>query len=157
MSPTLVSRLNAFWRWLPFPEMTVLVLALFIIKEQFPFSNFPMYSNINDEADVVYVTNQNDEPLAMKALFKTSSGTAKKSFNTELKKLTNPHGRPSEEATPLERAQAGKTLLDMLVSRLEKPVLPQGTTALRFYRRTFKAGESGVGNKDALKLAEVTL
>jgi hypothetical protein len=157
MSGSFKTYLNIIWEKLPFPQMTVLVLALFIIKEQFPFSNFPMYSNISEEADVVYVTNQKDEPLAMKALFRTSSGTSKKKFNTELKKLTNPHGRDSEHATPEELQQAGQIVLSSLVADLERRAVPSGTSALRFYRRTFRAGSGNVGQMPAEKLAEVTL
>ena len=157
MASPITSRLRAIWAWLPFPEMTVLVLALFIIKEQFPFSNFPMYSNIDVEADVVYVADQKDAPLPMKAVFKTSSGTSKKMFNTEVKKITNPKGRDSDDATEEELKQAGQIMMDTLMKRLEKGALPQGTTALRFYRRTFRAGETGVGDHPPIKLAEVTL
>ncbi|MBL9113489.1 MAG: hypothetical protein JNJ83_00665 [Verrucomicrobiaceae bacterium] len=157
MSAPIPTRLRALWHKLPFPEMSVLVLALFIIKEQFPFSNFPMYSNISEEADVVYVSNQNDEPLAMKSLFRTSSGTSKKKFNTELKKLTNPSGRNSEDATLEERQKAGKVVLDALMADLERKAIPAGTVALRFHRRTFRAGDGGVGAIPSEMLAEVNL
>ncbi len=157
MASSFGSFLRVLWSKLPFPEMTVLVLALFVIKEQFPFSNFPMYSNIDAEADVIYVANQQDEPVAMKPLFKTSSGTSKKMFNTELKKLTNPSGRDSSQSTPEERMQAGKALLETLRGRLVKKAIPGGTTALRLYLRTFQAGESGVGQRRAELLAEAAL
>lgn len=157
MSAPTKSRLASFWERIPFRPMTVMVVALFLIKEQFPFSNFPMYSNIDDKADVVFVANQKDEPLAMKALFKTSSGTSKKMLNTEIKKLTNPTGRDSEQATEAELKQAGKAVLDTLKTRLITKAVPPGTTTLRFYRRTFHAGETGVGDHPPILLAEVTL
>lgn len=156
MSAPLKTRLATIWQNIPFREMTLLVLALFIIKEQFPFSNFPMYSNIDDKADVVFVADQNDKPLPMKALFKTSSGSSKKMLNTEIKKLANPHGRDSADATPEEVRAAGKAVLDTLMTRLRREAVPPETTTLRFYRKTFRAGELGVGKETPELLAEVT-
>lgn len=155
MSATFKTRLATIWRNTPFREMTLLVLALFIIKERFPFSNFPMYSNIDDKADVVFVTDQNDKPLPMKAVFKTSSGSSKKMLNTEIKKLTNPHGRDSADATPEELQAAGKAVMVTLKERLRRDAMPPETTMLRFYRKTFRAGELGVGKETPQLLAEV--
>lgn len=149
--------LMTLWSRIPFPAMLVLVLALYLIREQFPFSNFPMYSNISEEADVTFVTDQNDKPLAMKALFKTSSGTSKKMYKKELGSITSQTGRDSEEATAEERARAGKAVLDMLMPRLISKAVPPGTTALRFQVRTFRAGVKPDGGEAPEKLAESTL
>ena len=64
-----IRRLSPHPAWFrpPFPAMLLLVLALYLIREEFPFSNFPMYSNISEEADVTFVTDQNNQPLPMKA------------------------------------------------------------------------------------------
>jgi hypothetical protein len=134
--------------------MLVLVLALYLIREEFPFSNFPMYSNISEEADVTFVTDQNDQPLPMKALFKTSSGTSKKMYKKELGTITNSSGRDSDHATAEERLQAGKAVLDMLMPRLIHKAVPPGTTALRFYVRTFRAGVGPEEGPAPEKLAE---
>lgn len=140
MLPNYGKPLRMLWLRLPFPAMMVLVLALYLIREQFPFSNFPMYSNISNEADVVFVTDQNDQPLPMKALFKTGSASTKKTYKKELAELTNPAGRDSDHANAEERAAAGREALALLTSRLVRKAVPEGTTALRFHVRTFRAG-----------------
>ena len=150
--PTLLRRL---WQHLPFRAMTLLVAALYVIREEFPFSNFPMYSNINEEADVTFVTDQNDQPLAMKALFKTSSGTSKKMYKKELGTLTNRQGRDSDHATPEERALAGQAVLNTLMTRLIHSAVPADTTALRFQLRTFRAGIDPERSSKPEKLAEL--
>ncbi len=132
--------LRRVWRRIPFPALMLLVLALYLIREQFPFSNFPMYSRISEEADVVFVTDQDDQPLPMKALFKTSSATSKKMYKKELAEITNPLGRDSELATAEERRQAGAEVLDLLNGRLVQRAVPEGVTALRFQLRVFRAG-----------------
>lgn len=152
--PSLPRRL---WQRLPFRAMTLLVLALYLIREEFPFSNFPMYSNISEEADVTFITDQNDRPLAMKALFKTSSGTSKKMYKKELGTLTNRQGRDSEHATAEERAKAGQAVLDLLMTRLITAAVPPGTTALRFHVRTFRAGVVPEAGAAPEKLAEAVL
>jgi hypothetical protein len=157
MEATSRQPLQTLWSRIPFPAMLVLVLVLYLIREQFPFSNFPMYSNISEEADVAFVTDQNDRPLAMKDLFKTSSGTSKKMYKKELGTITNPSGRDSEHATPEERAQAGKAVLDILMPRLITKAVPPGTTALRFQVRTFRAGVSPEQGSPPERLAESAL
>lgn len=151
-----IRRLSSRQAWFrpPFPAMLVLVLALYLIREEFPFSNFPMYSNINEEADVTFVTDQNDQPLPMKALFKTSSGTSKKMYKKELGTLTNAQGRDSDHATAEERARAGRAVLDMLLPRLIAKAVPPGTTALRFQVRTFRAGVAPEEGPAPERLAE---
>lgn len=137
--------------------MTLLVLALYLIREEFPFSNFPMYSNISEEADVVFVTDQNDQPLPMKALFKTSSATSKKMYKKELAEITNPLGRDSELATAEERRQAGAEVLDLLAGRLIRRAVPEGVSALRFHLRTFRAGVDPDEGPPPERLAELPL
>jgi hypothetical protein len=154
MDATCCQPLRRLWAWIPFPAMTLMVLALYLIREEFPFSNFPMYSNISEEADVTFVTDQNDKPLPMKDLFRTSSGTSKKMYKKELGALTNAAGRDSEQATAQERAQAGKAVLDSLTPRLIRKALPPGTTALRFQLRTFRAGVHPEAGPAPEKLAE---
>ena len=137
--------------------MTIVGLLLLGIKEQFPFSNFPMYSKVSEEADVVYVADQKGDPVSMRRVFKTGSGTAKKMFRTELTKLASKSGRDAETATAEERAATGKLIMDILKGRLNAKAVPEGTTGLRFYLRTFHAGETGVGEHPPELLAEVSL
>jgi hypothetical protein len=137
--------------------MMLLVLSLYLIKEEFPFSNFPMYSNVSEEADVTFITDQNDNPLPMKALFKTSSGSSKKMYKKELGTLTNASGRDSDHATAEERALAGRAVLDSLLPRLISKAVPPGTTALRFQLRTFRAGVDPDNGPAPEKLAEQSL
>lgn len=156
MSASCCQLLRRFWAAVPFQAMTALVLALFVIKEQFPFSNFPMYSRINEEADVTFVTDQNDQPLPLKALFKTSSATSKKMYKKELAAITNPAGRDSDHATAEERAQAGRAVLETLSTRLIAAAVPPGTTALRFHVRTFRAGSDPDDGPPPERLAELS-
>lgn len=132
------ANLKRWWLKVPFRHMAALVLALLIIGEQFPFSNFPMYSNFGTDADVMYVTDQNDQPISMKPLLKTSSSSAKKRYKKELSNVCKKSGRDIEEATAEERQKAGAITLKSLVDDLDNRRLPAGTSELRLYQRTFE-------------------
>jgi hypothetical protein len=87
-------------------------------------------------------------------LFKTSSGTSKKMYKKELGSITSQTGRDSEQATAEERAKAGKAVLDSLMLVLVSKAVPPGTTTLRFYVRTFRAGVGPEEGPAPEKLAE---
>ena len=136
--PDFLSRCRSWWLRLPFRHMTALVIALYVIKEQFPFSNFPMYSNFDNEADVVFVTDQADQPVPMDRVFRTGSAATKKVYKGELATLVNPQGRDTNDATLEERSKAGAVVLKGLKKRIKDGSLAEGTTGLKLYRRTFR-------------------
>ena len=152
----MINRLRAFWPKVPFRHMTVMVVALFVIKEQFPFSNFPMYSNFDTEADVVYIADQKGSPVSMDAVFRSGSSTAKKAYKKELGKLTQPSKRDTKEATADERAAAGKIVLGDWYSNMRKERLPAGTTAIRIYRRTFELKNGKLSDEEIAWKADGT-
>ncbi len=152
--PALRARLTSWWRRVPFRHMTAVVLALYVIKEQFPFSNFPMYSNFDNEADVVFVADQTGAPLAMDDVFRSGSSTAKKAYKKELGKITKPTGRDSKVASPSERAAAGAVVLGDWHSNMRRDRLPKGTTAIRLYRRTFELKDGRLADDTPELLAE---
>lgn len=153
----MIDRLRAFWLWLPFRHMTALVVALFVIKEQFPFSNFPMYSNFDNEADVVYIADQNGKPVSMDEVFRSGSSTAKKAYKKELGKLTSKDKRDTRDARAPERAAAGRIVLDDWYANMRRNRLPAGTTAVRLYRRTFELKDGKLGDDTPELLAEKAL
>ena len=79
--------LRTFWERLPFRHMTVLVVALFVIKEQFPFSNFPMYSRFEPETYYVYVTSEKGDIVPVGPMFGRSISDVKKAYDRKLSNL----------------------------------------------------------------------
>lgn len=146
--------LRALWFRVPFRHMIPVVIALFIIKEQFPFSNFPMYSNFDTEADVIFVTDQKDAVLPMDKVFRSGSSTAKKAYKKELGKITAKTKRDTKEATAPERAAAGKIVLGDWAATVKPGSLSAETTALRLYRRTFELVDGHLSDKAPELLAE---
>ena len=153
----LIPFLQRFWERLPFRHMVALVVALFLIREQFPFSNFPMYSNFDTEVDVIFVTNQSDEPVPMDKVFRTGSAATKKTYKAELSEIVNPQGRDTADSRLEERQQAGSVVLEGLKKRIKPGVLVEGTSALRIYRRTFRLEDDTFLDEAPERLAEVSL
>lgn len=151
------AQLRRWWLKVPFRHMTAVVVACYIIGDEFPFSDFPMYSNFDTEADVYYVTDQRDKPVAMKRAFKTPSSGTKKRFKKELGKIVNPAGRDTKQAQPEELARAGRIVLATLVEDLRPASLPEGTTSVRLYRRTFRMEDDKLSDDKPELLAEQTL
>ena len=103
--------LKANWPWL-LAACLAIAIALIGIGDQFPFSPFPMYSNIDSSADVLYVTNRKDEPLAISSLFDVGSAQAKKRFEKEL--LAVAETRDYEKATKEQVNLAARSFLQQL-------------------------------------------
>ena len=157
MRASLPAPILALWNRVPFRHMTVLVIVLFVVKEQFPFSNFPMYSNFDTEAGVIFVTDQNDQVVPMEKLFGTKSAQTKKTYLGEVGLLTNPQKRDTTTATAAERAAAGKVVLAGLVKRIRPKAIPPGTKALRLYLRTFMLKDRVLSDAAPERLAEQSL
>ena len=155
MSVSLPPRLAAVWQRLPFRAMLLVVLFLFIVKERYPFSNFPMYSNVDEEADILYVTDQADAALPMDAVFRTGSGTAKKMYKKELSTISKAAGRKLETATPEDRAAAGRAVMATIVERIRPKAMPASVSQLRLYRKTFRLKDGRLAHLEPERLVEL--
>lgn len=137
------------WQKVPFRHVLAATLFLFVVKEQYPFSDFPMYSHMDNESDVLYITDQTDRVLPMEKLFGTGASTQKKEFISELKAICNPKKRDTRDALPEERSQAGAELMKELFPRLKRHNLAklenaESITGLRMYYKVFSINDDGV-------------
>ena len=110
--------------------LVVIALLLQWIGEEFPFSNFPMYSNLSTKSDYLYLTNEEDQPLGCQSIFNLKTDVLKKMYNARLKELK---GKSLDAADG--RRQAGrKTLADLSSRQTEKVLQIVGVGGLRLYR-----------------------
>jgi hypothetical protein len=159
MSPHL-SKMKTFWQRVPFRHVLAATALLFFVGEQYPFSDFPMYSHLDKESDVFYVTDQDDRVLPMEKLFGTSSSTQKKVFITELKDICNPKKRDTRDALPEERQEAGNELMDKLYPKLKRHHLAAvggEVKALRFYYKIFTIDAGKIASGKPQLVAERAL
>ena len=67
---------------LPFKPMLVITAACLLIREQYPFSNFPMYSSFSDSTYYVYLADGSDQPLSTYHAIGVSTATLKKKYES---------------------------------------------------------------------------
>lgn len=115
----------------------LVALALYVIKEWYPFTHFPMYSRLEPSATVVFVTDQENRPISLKRAFGYASSNAKKSFNARLEKAAAKHGRRWTENHPDDWAEAGKEMLEFFAERKDDRFL-KGVSELRFNLRVLE-------------------
>lgn len=121
-------------RRLPLALMITMVCVLYLIGDEYPFSNYPMYSNFDEEALVFFISDANGTPLKMRKVFDKSSSDAKKIYKTHLRRLSMDAGIQMKDA-PLElRRAAGRTVLDQFLKEHKRADFMEhtaGVTALQ--------------------------
>jgi hypothetical protein len=148
MSETIAS---AGWKH-TLPHWAVVVLMALLIPfltrhtekpgEFYPFSNYPMYSSFEPETYYVYVTDGQDQPVAMGITFGIAASDVKKAFDRKLDAAKKAVGGKVRKANlPLEtQAQAGREVLDWLKDNAPNEQKPRIAKlhALRLYRMDLK-------------------
>ena len=142
LSPMALSFLKRLWRALPLRLTLVLVLLLWIAKENYPFPHFPMYSNFTDFDYVVFVADQNGDALPLEYVsLGTRTARLKKQYNglvnKERKKLKTESGTPRKQDLTIEqRRPAGEEALNWLWSTVQSKSTKrlEGVTELQLYQ-----------------------
>ncbi|MEP6955701.1 MAG: hypothetical protein ABI883_02660 [Chthoniobacterales bacterium] len=130
--PPLPLRLRTFLRWLPCKPLLCLTCACLLLEEQYPFSNFPMYSSFHNETYYVYLANGADEPLPTLTLFGKTTPTLKKIYDGEMRLHMRRLHRRRKELTTEEK----RTIGSLVLRRLKASAAPLGSTfpdVLRLY------------------------
>lgn len=117
-----------------------LTVANLLVREQFPFSNFPMYSRFSERTFYLYITNESDEPIPFRHFSFTSTGLAKVYLSIIWA------NQPKANVTKMSPAQledAGREVVQYLKSRPRKRTDVAGFEALRLYQvnLTLRAGQ----------------
>ena len=92
--------------WLPFILLTA---ACLLIEEEYPFSNFPMYSSFSRETDYVFLATETDQPLPSAPTIGVGTATLKKMFKSELRIARRERGK-SADVTESKRVAAERLL-----------------------------------------------
>jgi hypothetical protein len=109
--------LRSIWnllRRIPFREVWLSVGLLLLVGESYPFSNFPMYSGLDEESVYFVVRTGHGETLPYATSFRSRSSFVPKALKTESRKLEKA-GLTHEAA----RVQAGQKILMYLLERAE--------------------------------------
>lgn len=111
--------------------MLVVITLSLLLQEFYPFSRFPMYATFSPETYYVFLSDGEDQPVAVKRHFRYSVPKLKKMFNTRYRLLKQRRGTAGTDADLQREAAAG--LLAFLLRDGRKD--PEKTFAgLRLYR-----------------------
>ena len=125
------------WRRIIFHPLMILpgfiVITQKAKEKAYPFSNFPMYSNPSEWDDYIYLTDGQDQPLAVQPFTGVSTAKLGKIFNTEMKKHGLKQSIQKRNAPPDIEAAVGREVLTKARRWAEnrRRPLPQPT---RLYR-----------------------
>lgn len=104
--------------FLPLIVMIALSLA---VKEFYPLSAFPMYSNLNNGAHYFYLETTDEKPIALKPTFGISGSDLKKKYHAYLDEIGEEKGiKDAYTLGKEEQWEAGQRLLSMLEERAKK-------------------------------------
>jgi hypothetical protein len=152
-------RAVAFLRGIPFREVVASVAVLLFMGENYPFSNFPMYSSLSAEATVLFFTDAKDNVMAFRDDFATSSDEVRKILRNKRQEANRTALAEGETATE-ERIdkQATAALLRQLLGSLEY-VFPARRDeirrkGLRLYEISYRKTPDGM-ETDKRLLAEI--
>ncbi len=107
------TRLRAFLRH-PASLLAWFTLFSVIVKEQYPFSHFPMYSGFEDKTWYLYFETADGEPLQAKRVFKNTVARCKKRYGSLTKNYMEEHDKRHEELTPADHEAIGGQLIEEL-------------------------------------------
>jgi hypothetical protein len=114
------ARLARFCRH-PASVLVWFVLFSLLVKENYPFSHFPMYKGFEDHTYYYYVASEN-QPLAAKPMFKVSVPRIKKLHGNLMEALADERddGTRAYQLGPEGEAEAGRRLLDQLRAQMSE-------------------------------------
>ena len=103
---------------IPFFGVFALALLMQATKEFYPFSNYPMYSDLTPSVEYYYLSTSRGEAIPQVRFFGFSTSWTKKMLNSRLKKITG--GGNIEDATPDQIRQAGEDTLRYLMEHCKE-------------------------------------
>jgi hypothetical protein len=109
-------------RSVPLALMVAMVVGLYLIGDEYPFSNYPMYSNFDEEALIFFISDENGTPLEMREVFDKSASDAKKIYKNHLQRLAKDADIADDQEPPLTMMQeAGRKVLDQFLTEHKRP------------------------------------
>lgn len=131
---SLLSQLRGFLLRTRCKPLIAITAACLVLQEQYPLSDFPMYSSFGPTTYYLYLADGNGTPLASLTNFGMSTPTLKKVFSTEMRKERERLQLRPKRLTPEQKREVGERFLARL--RESPAVRQRGATlppVLRLY------------------------
>lgn len=115
-----------------------------------------MYSKFDSSADILYVTDQNDKPLALSSLFGVGSAQAKKRFERELLDVAKTRDYEKADAAAVTTAST-RFLNGLWKDRKSKKTNALGVNTLRLHMITVSLSEDSAFQRQDSLLGEISV
>ncbi|MEM7145572.1 MAG: hypothetical protein AAF591_10580 [Verrucomicrobiota bacterium] len=122
---------RAFLSWMPLKVMFVLVVLCLLLRENFPFSHFPMYSSFSRHSYYVYVADANNEPIPIEGITSIRTSALKKTYQGKLAEVREDLEAQGVEIngfhfmTPEQCRPAGEYTLRWLIENCKEHARPE--------------------------------
>lgn len=120
-----------------FPLKTFLVVLVLcgVVKDNFPFSHFPMYDHFPEHTFYVFVKDGRGGPIALESVTGMRTANFKKPYDKELNRIRKSLDKRKLELSVAEREPAGRRALENLYQRAPEPVKRrlESLAPLQFY------------------------
>ena len=89
------------------------------IKEFYPFTHIPMYSDPEPRAPYLHLADASDAPIGVAAHSGVTNPKMRKMYNSHLREYCESNGLDKDHPTPEAEAAVGRTVIDFLRERSE--------------------------------------
>jgi len=126
-----LQKARSFWHRIPLKAALAVIIVCFSVRENFPFSHFPMYSSFSDYSYYVYIADSKGNPIPIETLTSHKTSSLKKIYYEEIKKTRK---RLEAAGTDIEgfrfmtteqRIPAGEHLLKWIYGNTKESAMPE--------------------------------
>jgi hypothetical protein len=153
---------SRIFRRIPLKVALLLTVVCLAVKEQFPFSHFPMYESFSDYSFNVYIADRDGNPIPVQSITSYKTSKLKKIFHSEQKAERKKLEASGVEIdgyqfmTAEQRRPAGEKTLQWLFEKTKPSGLEalRAAAPLRLYYIHLRVGDQGFERETEL-IAEV--
>jgi len=149
-----------FDRGLTIKACVALLIANMALRDNYPFSHYPMYASFTDHTFYVYVAGKDDQPLALETVTGgIRTGKLKKPYDRDIDKKRRQLGKRKRNLTPEERREAGEQALTQVYRNCTPPARArlEKQAPIKLYHVDIYMREGRVDERPPQLIAEIEL
>ena len=101
----------------PFSHLVIFLAFSYSIKEFYPFTHIPMYSDPEPRAPYYHLADGEDQPIGVKTHSGVTNPKMRKMYRSRLEKFCKEHNLDNNEPTPEAEAAIGEEVIGFLRKR----------------------------------------
>jgi len=133
---TVVLLVSNYFLDLPIKTLFILTILNLIVKENYPFSHYPMYATFSQYSNFVFITDEEDKPIPTSKVFGVKSNFIKKIYMSEVKKISLKKNMEPWELSVSDLNKPGELTLDYLIANADSSYIAKHFKSLKLYDTT---------------------